>query len=272
MAASGRESYAVGAQRLEQYAVRASAQRLAEVADEMLAVARVLTRQLRLRRLLADTARTAEDRAGLLRSVFAGKVGDDALDLVAALVAGRWSAPSELLDAVERLAVQALMAAAERDGYLADVEDELFRFGQVVSGDRELAAALSDSTTPVERRAALVRDLLGSRARPVTTRLAELAVTGFGGRGFAPSLARLVEYAAAQRDRTVAYVTAAVLPTEAEEQRLVDALSRMYRRGISLKIQVDPGVIGGMSVRVGSDLYDGTVLRRLTEVRQALSR
>ena len=32
---------------------------------------------------------------------------------------------------------------------------------------------------------------------------------------------------------------------------------------------VDPEVLGGASVRVGSDLYDGTVLRRLNETRNA---
>jgi F-type H+-transporting ATPase subunit delta len=82
----------------------------------------------------------------------------------------------------------------------------------------------------------------------------------------------LVEFAAARRDATVAYVVSAVVPTEAEERDLVDRLSRMYGRQISLKIEVKPQIIGGISVRVGSDLYDGTVLRRLAEARAALTR
>jgi F-type H+-transporting ATPase subunit delta len=85
-------------------------------------------------------------------------------------------------------------------------------------------------------------------------------------------LTRLIELAAERRDRELAFVTTAVVPTEAEEQRLVDALSRMYGRNISLKVEVRPEVIGGMSVRVGADLYDGTVLRRLAEARQALTK
>jgi F-type H+-transporting ATPase subunit delta len=63
-----------------------------------------------------------------------------------------------------------------------------------------------------------------------------------------------------------------VAPTEAEEQALVDRLSRMYGRQISLKIEVKPEVIGGMSVRVGSELYDGTVQRRLLQARAALAK
>jgi F-type H+-transporting ATPase subunit delta len=63
-----------------------------------------------------------------------------------------------------------------------------------------------------------------------------------------------------------------VVPTDAEEQALAAKLSRMYGRQISLKIEVRPEIIGGMSVRVGSDLYDGTVQRRLSEARAALAK
>jgi len=191
---------------------------------------------------------------------------------VAGLVSGRWGVPTELLTATERLGVEALLAAAERAGDLGEVEDELFRFGQIVGGDRALAATLGDSTAAVDRRADLLRDLLDGRASDVTVRLAVMALSGFGGRGFEASLGRLVELAAERRERTVAYVVVAVPPTEAEEQRLADSLARMYGRQVSLKVEVRPEIIGGVSVRVGSDLYDGTVLRRLVEARQALSK
>jgi F-type H+-transporting ATPase subunit delta len=70
----------------------------------------------------------------------------------------------------------------------------------------------------------------------------------------------------------VAYVVMAVAPTEAEERALADKLAQMYGRQVSLKVEVKPEVIGGVSVRVGSDLYDGTVQRRLAEARTALAR
>ena len=71
--------------------------------------------------------------------------------------AGRWSTPSELLDATERLGVEALLAGADAAGELAEVEDELFRFGQVVDGDPALAAALGRLDAPASSaRAELV--------------------------------------------------------------------------------------------------------------------
>lgn len=270
--AAVREAYAGVKGRLDQLADSTAPARLREIADEVLMVARLLAREPRLRRALADISRPTVARTDLLRNLLAGKVGDETLALLTDLVSGRWAVPSELLNATERLGVDLLLAASERDGELADVEDQLFRFGQIVEGNEQLSLALGDPIVPVERRAELVHSLLEGKARPATVRLAELALTGFGGRSLLSSLTRLVELAAARRDASVAYVVTAVAPTEAEERTLADKLSQMYGRQVSLKVEVRPEVIGGMSVRIGSDLYDGTVQRRLAEARAGLAR
>ena len=67
-------------------------------------------------------------------------------------------------------------------------------------------------------------------------------------------------------------MTVAKLLDDAEEQRLAAKLSDIYGRQVTLKVDVDPSIIGGVSVRVGSDLYDGTILRRLNEARQAFAK
>jgi F-type H+-transporting ATPase subunit delta len=267
-----REAYTAVQQRLDELAANADPARLREIADEVLTVARLLDREPRLRRALADISRPAVARVDLLGRLLAGKVSDDALALLTDRVSGRWAVPSALLSATERLGVDILLAAAERDGELIDVEDQLFRFGQIVEGNEPLALALGDPTVDVERRAELVRSLLEGKAKPTTVRLAELALIGFGGRSLLTALTRLVELAAARRDASVAYVVTAVVLTETEERALADKLSQMYGRQVSLKVEVKPEIIGGMSVQIGSDLYDGTVQRRLAEARAALAR
>lgn len=271
MQAASRQSYAAAAERLEAFATEATAERLGTVADELHAVARVLADQPRLRRALSDPARYGEDRAGLLRGLLAGKVGDDTLALLDTLVAGRWSAAAELLDGCEQLGVKALLAGAEREGVLAEVEDELFRFNQLLAGDPALAVTVGDRTVPAERRAELTDALLRGKATAVTIRAVRVALGGFGGRTVAGALTRLVELAAARRDRTVAYVTVATPLSGAEEQRLGRALAARYGRDISLRTTVDPRVLGGVRVQVGADLYDGTIARRLAEARTALA-
>jgi F-type H+-transporting ATPase subunit delta len=272
MAALNRESYAAAAEKLTAGSASVTAAQLATIADEILAVARLLRGEPRLRRALTDPSRSGEERAGLFRSLVAGKLSVITVDSVAALVAGRWSKPSELLDASERLGADTVLAAADRDGKLAEVEDELFRFGQVVSGSGQLAVTLSDPSAPVDRRAKLAEDLLKGKSQLATIQLVRIALEGFGGRSFDSSLSKLVELTAAKRDRELAYVTAAKVLDDAEEERLAGKLSDIYGRQVSLKVQVDPSIIGGLSVRVGSDLYDGTILRRLNEARQAFAK
>ena len=224
-----------------------------------------------LRRGPPAPGRCAQLGVGRLWAGLAGKVSEPTLELLGTLVTGRWPSGAELLNNVERLLVEALLVSAERAGELAEVEDELFRFGQVVDGDRDLARAIADSTVPAQRRAELVKLLLAGKVRQATLALAELAVHGYGGRAFFAGLNRLVELAAARREREVAYVTVAAPISEQAEQRLGATLAQLYGREVSMKVTIDPEILGGMSVRVGSDLYDGTVVRRLADTRNALT-
>ncbi|MEU7928767.1 F0F1 ATP synthase subunit delta [Micromonospora sp. NPDC049801] len=272
MQAASRESYKVAAEGLDAYVRGAEPSAVASTADAILSVATLLRREPRLRRALSDPARSGADRGALLGDMLGGRIGADALDLLVTLVSGRWSAPSELLDGTERLGVEALLASADSAGELGEVEDELFRFGQVVSGQSALSNALADPVAPVEQRATLARELLAGKARPVTVSLVEAALAGFGGRSFTGALTRLVELAADRRDRQVAYVTVAAPLSDEDERRLGASLAAIYGREVSVKQTVDPAVLGGVSVRVGSDLYDGTILRRLNETRNALAK
>jgi F-type H+-transporting ATPase subunit delta len=258
MRAASRETYAAALTQLNGIVATAEPAGLAAMGDELVSVAGLLAREPRLRRALSDPARSGDDRSALLDGLIANAVSADTRTVLHTVAAGRWSGPGELLDGVEQLGVQAMLAGAERAGDLGDVEDELFRFAQTVDGSPELASALGDNAVPAAQRASLVESLLGGKAKPTTARLATLALSGF-------------ELAADRRDRQVAYVTVANLLTAAEEQRLGTRLSAMYGREISLKITVDPSVLGGARVLIGSDLYDGTTLRRLTDARHSLT-
>src|SRR4051812_45426993 len=120
MQAASRESYAAAAEKLRALADSATPEALAGTADEILAVAGLLSSEPRLRRALADPARIGEDRVSLSTSVFDGKIGKPALGLLTTLVGGRWSSSGDLLDGTEKLGVDTLLAGAEKAGELGE--------------------------------------------------------------------------------------------------------------------------------------------------------
>jgi F-type H+-transporting ATPase subunit delta len=241
------------------------------LAEELFAVARLLEAQPSLRRALSDPSGKAEEREALAQRLFAARLSPVALDVVEVAVRQRWSRPSDLIEAATTLATEAALDAAEARGELEGVEDELFRFGRIVSGDRELSRILSDRSASAEGKAQLLDRLLSRRVSPVTGMLLRNVLTGshVGTAGIA--IERLSDVASRRRGQSVARVTTAVPLTPAQEQRLIDVLSRLYGRTIGLQVTVDPSVLGGLLVQVGDELIDGSIAHRLEAARRQLA-
>ena len=242
-----------------------------EVSEGLYAVAGLLDREPSLRRALTDPASTPRTRSQLVDTLLGAQLAPLPLSVLRDLVAERWSSGADLRDAVEQIAATAALRAAEGAGVLDDVEDELFRFARLLEREPALRAALTDPGLPNDRKSALLRDLLGGRAQDATVRLVEIAVTRPRGRSLETALDQLVELAAARRSRYVAQVRVA-RPLEAEQEaRLTASLARIYGREVQLQVDVDPSVLGGIEVRVGDEVIDGTVQRNLQNVRRSLA-
>jgi F-type H+-transporting ATPase subunit delta len=236
--------------------------------EELFAVTAVVEGTASLRRALADPSREGEDKAGLARNLFGGKVSDTAVDLVGTVVGQRWAAERDLTDTLENLAVQAVLATAEKERRIDRVEDELFRFERIVAGDPGLRDVLSSRNTDAEGKAGLVRELLEDKAAPETVRLAEQAVRVPRGRRLDRTLEAFLELASRRRDELSALVTVAAPLTEQQSARLRSALESHYGKSVTLQVVLEPEVMGGIRVQVGDEVVDGTVLRRLEEARR----
>lgn len=251
--------------------LRATDTDLSALGSELFDVTAVLDRELALRRALTDASRSGDDRAGLARGVFGEQVGDGTLDVVVWAVRARWSAPRDLADAVELLAVESTVAAAEKAGRLDSVEDELFRIGRIVAGSPDLRVGLADRSAPLDARAALVEDLLEGKVTDETRRLVRQAVVAPRGRSFDRTLQEYGRVAADRRSRLVAKVTATAPLTEEQRGRLGAALARIYGHEVQLNIELDPAVIGGIRVEIGDEVIEGSVVSRLDDARRRLA-
>jgi F-type H+-transporting ATPase subunit delta len=164
----------------------------------------------------------------------------------------------------------ALFDVARAEGLLDRVSDELYGFARAYERSDQLRETLSNQSLPTDARQAIVEDLLGQKASPLTASLVSFVVGAGRARDLVTIIDRLVERAAAARQREVAEIRSAV-PLDADVQaRLGRALSRALGKQVEVKVVVDPSVMGGVVARVGDTVIDGSVRHRLEKLREAL--
>ena len=267
MIGSSRESLAACQEGLD---ARRQDAGFAQLSGELFAIAGVLDREGALRNTLADSGQPHSVREGLVRQVFGGKVSDLAVDVLLFVVDRRWASDEDLVLALEQLADQAAFTVAEGDGTLDATEEELFRFGRALDSSPALQMALTDPAQSASTKAAVVRDLLQGRSTATTQQVLEYAVGHLHGRRIDAVVDELCGLAAKQRERVVAEVRVAAPLDETQQRRLSEALSRLKGRTVRLNVAVDPSVLGGVHVRIGDEVIDGTVASRMEQARRAL--
>jgi F-type H+-transporting ATPase subunit delta len=240
------------------------------VGSELFAVVHLLDREHALRRVLSDPAKPADEKAAVAGDLFAGQVSPPTVELTAAAVRLRWSGPRDLADALEELAVTALVIAADAQGQLDDLEDQLFRFSRLVVAQPGLRAALSDPFAPPDRKHGLLSSLLEGKVPEVTLRLIGEAAAYPRGRSLEKSLDAYVRLAAERRQRVVAVARTATELSAQQRARLAAALAAVYGHDVQLNVVLDPQVVGGLAVQIGDEVIDGTVASRLQTVRRRL--
>ena len=244
---------------------------LRQVAAELLSFVHLLDDQPRLRRVIADPGADPARRSALASELLEGKVSAASLELATKAAGSAWARPADLVDALDEVAAAALFTAAEQEDKLDDVEDELFRFGRILDREPQLRAALTDPALPAQRKQELLVALIGGRVHDATRTLVEEVVLHPRGRTIDRGLEEYGRLAAERRARLVATVRTVVPLTEAQEARLAAGLEARLGHPVRLNIEIDPDLVGGISVRVGDELFDGSVAQRIADVHRRMA-
>jgi F-type H+-transporting ATPase subunit delta len=243
---------------------------LRQLSGELFSVVTLLAGPGGVRRTLSDPAIDATRKERFVDQLFGGRVSATTVDLLKQVARTRWSEPRDVVDAIENLAVETALVRAERDDQLDEVEDGLFRFERILASEHALRAALTDRNLPDDRKLDLLHRLLDEKVADTTFALVERGVLAPRGRTVERVLREYSELAASRRERLIARVTSAVALSEDQQDRLTEALRASTGKDIRLQLIVDPDLIGGLTVRIGDEQIDGSVLRHLTEARRQL--
>lgn len=242
-----------------------------EAGNGLFAVVEVLGEERALRAMLADPAIASGTKTETIKTLFTGKVSDLTVELLTQIATSRWSSDADMVDATEESAATLVLMGAEAEGKIDRVEEELFRFGRAIDAYPPLQMALTDPASSADQKSGIVNSLLEGKAAPETVELVAHVTGSLRGRRIQDAVARLSELAAARRGRIIAEVRSAVELTDTQQQRLCAALATLHGRDVELNIEIDPAVLGGIEVRVGDEVIDGTAATKLEQARRKLA-
>jgi ATP synthase F0 subunit b/ATP synthase F1 delta subunit len=246
---------------------------LSTVSGELVAVAKMLGGEMVVTRYLTVPAEDSAPRIRLVERLLSGKVGDATLDVVRSAVSQRWSAESDLIDAIEQISRQALLEVAERQDQVGEVEDQLFRFSRILDTQPRLGILLGDYVVPTENRVELLHKVLesaNSNVNPIVVALLSQTVELLRGQSAEEAMELLAEVAVARRGEIVAEVGAAAELSDAQHTRLTGVLGRIYGHPVTVQLQIDPALLGGLLIAVADEVIDGTLSSRLAAAEAQL--
>jgi F-type H+-transporting ATPase subunit delta len=162
---------------------------------------------------------------------------------------------------------EALFNVVQAEGEIERVEDELYRFSKVIDGNHELKQALSDKAIDRGQRIKVLEDLLADKVSPHTLGLLTFIVGQGRARQMPQILQELSALAAEARNAVVAEVRSATPLDSRQRAALQSALSKATGKKVAVKVMVDPSLIGGIVAKIGETIIDGSVKRRLEQLK-----
>lgn len=139
-----------------------------------------------------------------------------------------------------------------------------------ITGDSRVSTYLSNPSITADTKLATLEASLPSTVQPELRNLAKLLVVR-GRTNLIPQIREIFDdQVRAERGITVAQVTTSE-PLTAEEEALVrEKLAAMTGNTIEITATVDPDIIGGIVVRIGDQVIDGSVRNKLERMRTRL--
>jgi ATP synthase F0 subunit b/ATP synthase F1 delta subunit len=261
--AASRESLTEVVEKFDDVVADLDTDGLTGAADDLASAAKLLGQEPVLARHLADPTGDPAPKVRLVETLLSGKVSDSALDILKTAVSQRWSSTSDLIRCVQHVARLVLLVRAERDDQVEDVEDQLFRFSRILDAEPRLITLLSDYTAPLDGRISLLNNVLRRRASRNAADLLRQTIELLRGERADEVVRELANLAVSRRGEVVAHVRAAGELSDAQRDRLTELLTRIYGHPVSLQLDVNPALLGGLTIAVGDEVIDGSLASKL---------
>ena len=175
-----------------------------------------------------------------------------------------------LISTIARRYAEALYEAAKDAGLTREIGDQLEQLLRVLKTDRELDLAFRSPALTAHRRRLLLEQCFQGELHPFVLNLCQLLWT----KGRENSLPSVVTAYRQQLRRDAGLLTAEVISaanlTEEQLAPLRQALEKRFGQPVVIEMKVDRSLLGGVRVRVGNTVLDGSVRGHLQAMRERM--
>ena len=154
---------------------------------------------------------------------------------------------------------------------LESVQNEIFGFSRLLIENPELRQALNTTADSESHKADLLNSIFKGKYSEYTVRLLIQALRGLRGRNIERTINAYSHAVTARRNRVNAHIRSSIALTDAQKSKLSTALTKQIGQPVHLNLEIDPSVLGGLSIRFADEVIDGTIVNRLAEASRALA-
>lgn len=242
------------------------------ISQDLFDVEKIFSENSPLLRAITDPSRTEEDKTVLVDKLLANSIDKSSLEIIKKLIAMRWSKETDLLEALETLAIEALLLQADKEEKLHKIESDLFAVVNILKKDRQLRNTLTDVRTyDVKDRVSLMEKIFASQVDEFSLKLLKRAIIHTKRTGLSVYISHLAEVVAAHTNNLLATVTVATPLNAQQTTRLEEILHKAYGKQVIINELIDKELIGGIRIRIGQTLIDGSLLSSMEQARQSLA-
>lgn len=171
---------------------------------------------------------------------------------------------------VTRRYATALYEEADQAGVLEAVDEDVLMLRRSIESNRDLSRFFESPVIPQEKKDTIVQELLEDRIEELTLRFLRLLI-----RKDRETLTQAIldEYQSLRDDQrgiVDARVTVAHPLSDEDRDGLVEALEEKTEKEVRLHLEEDPDLIGGVVIRIGDRVFDGSVRIQLNALRDRL--
>lgn len=173
---------------------------------------------------------------------------------------------------VARRYARALMTVAEERDAVDSTSESMAMIGRALGSSRELRLLLASPIVPESKKASIVRELFQERAGELAMAFVDLLVRKHREVHLAEVINQFQALHDELRNIVTIEVTSAVALKPGQEKTLKAGLERRTGKSVRLRLAGDPGIMGGLVIKIGDTVLDASVTHQLARLREQFAK